>query len=143
MRCAASFFERPTDTADNHKGFAVLSLTDSQVLRFAWNNLDKAAIVFDDAYALSQSESCVEGWTHIRHSGDILAPVADEALALFSARDAAEVDCEAVKRQILAHFESQSATRAGNRPLRDGKWLAAGMELLKIVLPVLLSRLGS
>lgn len=120
----------------------MLSLTDSQVLRFAWNNLDKAEIVFDDAWALSNSETCVEGWSHIRHSGDILAPVADEALALFSARDAAEVDCEAVKRQILAHFESSGAARA-DRPPRDGKWLAAGLELLKIVLPVLLSRLGS
>lgn len=111
-----------------------------QLLRWGLANLDTLETVADAAYGVSHSGSCVEGWGHIKTAGDAVAPKADELLLLMSSRDAG--DEAAVQSQILEAFADRPAPR-GDRPLRDGKWLAAGIELLKIVLPVLLSRLGS
>jgi len=120
------------------KGFLVLN--SFQILRWALANLDTFEIVADAGYGVAHSESCVEGWDHIKPAGDALAPKADELIALVSTRDAGDED--AVRAQLIEAFAERTTPR-GNRPPRDGKWLAAGVELMKIVLPLLLSRLGS
>lgn len=111
-----------------------------QIARWAIANLDIFEVVADSAYGVTHSESCVEGWGHVKVAGDAIAPKADELLSLTSTREAG--DEEAARAQLLEAFAERTTPR-GNRPPRDGKWLAAGVELLKIVLPVLLSRMGS
>jgi hypothetical protein len=120
------------------KGFLVLN--SFQILRWGLSNLDIFETVADSAYGVAHSESCVEGWGHIKTAGDAVAPKADELIVLTSSRDAG--DEEAVRAQLIEAFAERAMPR-GNRPPRDGKWLMAGVELLKIVLPILLSRLGS
>lgn len=115
-------------------------LTSFQAFRWALANLDTFETVADAGYGVAHSESCVEGWEHIKPAGDALAPKADELILLASSRDVGDED--AVRAQLIEAFAERTMPR-GNRPPRDGKWLAAGVELLKIVLPVLLSRLGS
>jgi len=135
---AASLFSAANH--GNHKGIAVSAISTFQILRWGMSNLDLIEVVSDAAYGVGHSESCVEGWGHIKPAGDVLAPKADELVVMISSRDSG--DEEEATRNLLDAFAERTTPR-GNRPPRDGKWLAGGVELLKVLLPILLARLGS
>jgi hypothetical protein len=104
----------------------------------AWGrkHIGLVIVIGDAASQLPSAANFVERWEIVRPVGDAVAPAIDDFFApgeigIFSA----EVESEFLAA-VNSHLAADGVTV---QAARDGRWLRAGMELFKILLPILLA----
>lgn len=113
------------------------ALSPRDLLRFSLGHLDLFATIGDAAVVFAASTNYVDRWNIIKAVGDELAPLADELFGVSALVDDPCSDAD-LESQLLVALNQPSIL--AERPVRDGRWLKIGLELMMTLLPLLLKR---
>lgn len=120
-------------------------LSYGKYLQFALANAELVADAADVAARIKAAPTCVDQVAILNPFLERVAPKADELRALLSGttKPRVVISTDKMRAMVLAKIAELPAPRdAAGRPQRDGKWLDAGIELFRFLLPLLLQQLA-
>ncbi|WP_254512877.1 hypothetical protein [Anatilimnocola floriformis] len=118
-------------------------LTYGKYLQFGLANADLLADAADAFVEIKAAPTCVAQVAILNPFLERIAPKADELKALIASKTKSVATTDEMRAAVLHEISRlESNHRAADRPARDGRWLDAGIELFRLVLPLLLQQLG-
>lgn len=108
--------------------------TDFRIIRWALDNLDAFSGIANLALQFYQATTNQQRGEVLKQLIDLVVPLIDTFQAVQPL--AADCDLLALENQLLAELQAQANAQGLGGP-RDGRWLRAGLDVLKFLLPLL------